>query len=146
MKRRPRNRQPGLFSPIKPIRNIELGRALLAIVIAPCLVYAGVTVRTAHEMRKTYVLDRNLIAARLSARLLDEKCDTALSVLNFMSRRYDLQYSLDARDLSAVASDINNMVDSVPDHALAYVAVYTKAGTLFARNANTFAAQPDARK
>ena len=54
--------------------------ALGFLIIGPCLLYSWVVMRTAQEMRIQRTQDRNLMMAQLTARLLDEQYDTALTV------------------------------------------------------------------
>jgi len=137
-----RKKRPGLLRPIAPIRNVTLSRALVALVVTPCLVYAWVTVRTARDMRMENVLERNVTTARLAARLLNAQCNTGLSVLRFMSARYDITGSLREQDYPTIRNDINRMVDAVPD--LAFAAVYSRDGRLFVESAEGRAKTRDA--
>jgi hypothetical protein len=75
-------------------RDRLLVLALVLMTLAPFLLYAWVAVRAAREVARGDALERNLATAQLGARLIDEQCDAALSVLSSLAQRPSLVAAL----------------------------------------------------
>jgi signal transduction histidine kinase len=130
-------------------RDRLLVLVLVLLILAPFLLYAWVAVGAAREVARSDALERNLATAQLGARLIDEQCTAALSVLSSLAQRRSLVHALQAlptnarpgnargvhvgarRDhRAAVVRQLAEAVGLVPD--LALVAAYRPDGVLVA--------------
>jgi signal transduction histidine kinase len=110
---------------------------LVLLLLGPFLFYACVAVRSAQELARRNALERDLAAAQLAARIMDEQCDAALSLLASLARRPSLMAALQQlRDrptgASAASAErlLRSAVELVPE--LALVAAYRPDGGLMA--------------
>ncbi|HXG24750.1 MAG TPA: cache domain-containing protein, partial [Chthonomonadales bacterium] len=88
---------------------------LVILIVSLCITFAWVAVNTAREMRLRYTQERVLTTARLAARLLDQECDTAISVMQVLARRPGLASAMRKENRKAVQSYLSDAVELVPD-------------------------------
>jgi signal transduction histidine kinase len=121
------------------VRYVPRGRLLIVglvlLILGPFLFYAWVAVRSAREMARHNALVRDLAAAQLGARLMDEQCDAALSLLSSLAERPALVAAIrrlgdraDDPGARIVEQHLRYAVELVPE--LALVAAYRPDGRL----------------
>src|SRR5437879_2111602 len=92
------------------------GVLMLAVALVGLWVIAGlVVVRVARDMRYRLALERNVTIARLSARLIDEQADGALSTMRVFSQRFPLESALLREDRKELLRYLSSTVFLVPD-------------------------------
>lgn len=88
---------------------------LVALIVSLCITFAWAAVNTAREMRLRYTQERVLTTARLAARLLDQECDAAISVMQILARRPGLAAAMRNENRKAVQSYLSDVVELVPN-------------------------------
>jgi signal transduction histidine kinase len=113
-------------------RLLILGLVLL--ILGPFLPYAWIAVGAAREIARHDALEGNLATAQLGARLIDEQCDVALTVLNTLAQcglpeqALTAPESLEAR--RSIEVPLRSAMEVLPD--LILIAAYRPNGTLMA--------------
>lgn len=107
------------------------GVLTLVVVLVGLWVLAGYLVlRAAKDMRIRLALERNVTIARLSARLIDEQADGALSTMRVFSQRFPLESALARQDKKELIRYLSTTVDLVPD--LLGITAYRPDGSIVA--------------
>jgi signal transduction histidine kinase len=123
-------------------RNRLFTLAIVILLLAPWAAYLWTVVLATRGTRIQYALNRNQATARLSARLLDEQCAAAISVLRMLAGRYPTAASLRVQNRAVVREDIRTMMKLVPD--LVFAGIYQTDGKLFASYPRTLNPAADA--
>lgn len=101
---------------------------LVGLIVVCLLAYVATAAGTARELRKRNALERNENTARLCARLLDEQCDSALSVLKALAQQPLLAARLGGNKNANFTGHLKDAVELVPD--LLAVAICDPHGTI----------------
>jgi signal transduction histidine kinase len=105
-------------------RRLVIGSTFL--VLAATVTYLFMVIAGTNSIRTRNALDRNSDTARLCARLLDEQCDSAVSVLQSLSERPQFEEQLRRRNRPPLEEYLNDAVEMVPD--LLATAIYSVDG------------------
>jgi signal transduction histidine kinase len=94
-------------------RRLVIGSILL--VLAASIGYLCMVISGTVSIRTRNALERNSDTARLCARLLDEQCDSAVSVLQALSERPDFESQLRRRSRGPLQDYLDDAVSLIPD-------------------------------
>ena len=94
-------------------RRLVIGSTLL--VLAATAAYLFMVVAGTNTIRTRNALERNSDTARLCARLLDEQCESAVSVLQALSQRPHFENQLRRQSREPLEDYLNDAVTMVPD-------------------------------
>jgi len=128
------------ISPVDPRlrRDRVVVMGLVVLVLIAMAAYVLAVMSSASRLRTQHALEQSGDTARLSARLLDVQCDSALYVLRALAQQPLFEARLRARDRSGLRGQLRSAVELVPD--LLFVAAYSSTGRLLEQHPS--ASQP----